>query len=279
MKKNYWPKMCVLLLALAACDSNDEVPDPNRDTVAPQITITSPIADDTYLAIGLVIIRATATDGEGIKEMRLFLEDRAGKRIPIDVQDDGREITAKERNINQVIQPGVAASGLYKLVVEAEDHYQNVSSRSVEINLITEDLAQLNFYTAFTTTGWFELADGNQDDLNLSDFNLAFYTILNRNSWDYNIEPDFVNTFGMDFGGHLQLWTTLDTNKNEYLEYSEFEQGMEDLNFFERWDIDKNELISENELTDGVGALWDENNDKEVTADEFKEKIMKYFLP
>ncbi|MER2997933.1 lipoprotein [Pontibacter populi] len=282
MRKIYWLFVLVLAFVLSGCGGDDDGTPPIPvipDTAAPEITINSPQNDQTYLAIGTVLINVWAKDNKDIKAMRLFLADPAGKRKSIDIiGSTGRVGDDIGEYITQFLKLEGSVSGQYTLIVEAEDFNRNVARESVVLNVIAEDLSELDFNTAFTSTGWYEFSSGSDIELDLNEFNFAFYSIVNKNQWDYSIDPAYVNEFGEDFGGHTGLWDTWDTNNNDYLEYSEFQKGMEDLKFFNNWDTDKNGTITKDELADGVGTLWDVNKDNVVTAAEFEQKLLKYFL-
>lgn len=281
MRKIYWLFVFVLSFVVSGCGDDEDgviLPPVTPDTVAPQVKINSPHNDETYLAIGTIVINAWVKDDVGIKERSLFMVDPSGTKKPLEIVDYGREDDGTGEYIILSLTPEGTVSGVLTLILEAEDGGKNISVDSVRVNIIAEDLSELDFKTAFTSTGWFEYSDGNYDELNPDDFYYSFYLIVNKYQWDYYIDPAYVNEFGQDFGGHSQLWDKWDLNKNDYLEYSEFKKGLDDLKFFTDWDVNKDNLISENELADGVGKLWDVNKDNVVTAAEFETKLRKYFL-
>lgn len=291
MKKSYHLLLCIFSIALLGCDKDDDNlagpilspspspgPTPVVDVTAPQIQVYDPTADDTFLSIGALSVYVYAIDNVAIKDPKVFLIDPTGARTPITGLYLNTFESSKERSLNGVIRVGGNLSGLYTILIEAEDLSQNKSQVTVPVNIIAEDLTSLDFKTAFMASGWFEQSDWNYGYLDLERFNLAFYWILNQNAWDYNIHTDYVDKFGEDFGQHKQLWSRWDANNNGYMENSEFEKGMADLQFFELWDANQDKMITEEEFADGVAKLWDVNKDNVVSANEFVDKLLEYFL-
>jgi hypothetical protein len=293
MKKLYWFLLCFLSFNFIGCDGEDDQlvmpvptpnpnpnpnPNPTYDGASPQIAIFSPLQDDSYLSVGVVIIYAEITDDVGLNKVELFLVDPSGERRQLNIKDTGVQENSKKKTITQVLIHDRAVSGNYGILIEAKDKAGKASSKSVNIRVIAEALSKLDFKTAFMSTGWFESMGCCSSGWDVGTFNYAFYSILNKNQWDYSIDTTLVNEFGLDFGGHSQLWARWDTNKNNYLENSELEKGLEELKFFKQWDKNGDNRISEEELADGIGILWDVNKDNVVTAAEFERKLLKYFL-
>jgi len=287
MKKLYWLFVSVILLFFACSKDDDQnivptqnpnpTPTPTNDTAAPQITITSPVQSDTYLAIGVISISAEVTDDVALDEVNLFLVNPSGQRRPLTITS-GNQASSKRQTINEVLVPGGTISGNFSILIEAKDHAGKSASKATGINIIAEPLSTVDFKTDFMATGWFERMGCCPTSWNEAAFNTAFYYILNRNPWDYGTNTISVDEFGKDFGGHSNLWAKWDTNDNDYLEESELAEGMDDLGFFEAWDKNNDNLVSEEEIADGIAILWDVNKDNVVSAAEFESKLIKYFL-
>ncbi|NDK55291.1 hypothetical protein GWO68_05115 [Pontibacter sp. BT213] len=225
-------------------------------------------------------VNVNAWDEKQLKEIRVFLEDPSGTRRKINEVFTGIEEDPKHQNFFAPLLPNNAVTGgVHTLIIEAEDMQKNITVKSLRVHILADKLSELDFNTAFASTGWFEWSNNYETAMNILFFNEAIYSILNQNNWDYSIDTTLVNEFGLDFGGHSQLWKKWDTNKNDHLEYSELEKGMQDLKFFEDWDKNKDNVLSEQELAEGVGKLWDVNKDNVVTPDEYERKLLKYFLP
>jgi hypothetical protein len=287
MKKNYWLFMFILTFAFSGCSKDDDgiiTPTPKPptavtiDSIAPQIELLSPKEATTYLAIGKVFLQAIVKDDKGLKEIRVFIVDPSGTRKQIKDIPNGNVENTKHKDFTAVVKPGSVVTGVHTLLIEAEDKRQNITTKPMRIKVIAEELSKVDFYTAFTTTGWYELVDSDEEGLDLVDFNYAFYSFVGTSPWDYGTVPATVDEFGQDFGNHSQLRTKWDTDKDGYLSYDEVATGLKDLNFFETWDTDKNNQISKAELTEGVKVLWDINKDNVVTVAEFERKLLKYFL-
>ncbi|MEJ8755940.1 hypothetical protein WG947_02945 [Pontibacter sp. H259] len=294
MKNLYQLLFYLFLLCTAACDKEDDLaimptprptptpnPNPNPptyDNASPVVTIFEPIQDDSYLAIGKIWIYAQATDDVNVDTMSLFLIDPAGARKSIDLQPTGVNEPNRLKTISQFLVHDITTSGKYSIMVEAKDRTGKISSKSVSINIIAEPLSKLDYKKAFMATGWYESMGCCSLGWDVNTFNYGMYSIINKYSWDYYLEPSLIQEFGLDFVGNSQLWSKWDTNKNEDLEYSELEQGLNELGFFERWDKNQDELLTEEEIADGVGILWDVNKDNVVSANEFERKLIRYFL-
>jgi hypothetical protein len=288
MKLFYWFLLCVFAFPFAGCDKDDDTnnmtpaptptPTPTYDTAPPQVTIYSPLQDDLYLSISVVEIYAEITDDVYLDKIDLFLVSPSGERKRLDIINTGFVETNKNKTIYQSFIPTNKISGNYSILIEAKDRTGKATSKSVSIKMIGEDISKLDFKTAFMSTGWYESMGCCYSSWNVGMFNYAIYSILYKNQWDYPVDTTFVDEFGEDFGNHSRLWSKWDLNNNGYLENSELEKGLDDLGFFKQWDKNQDNLISEEELADGIGILWDVNKDNVVTAAEFERKLLKYFL-
>lgn len=137
---------------------------------------------------------------------------------------------------------------------------------------ITEKVAvantwdEVDFYTTFTPTSYYEDWDVDGDNfLNEDEFTTSFFQLWDTDN-DGMIERIELNTALADFGLDGAAWKT---NGEGYLEMAGFETGFADTGWFETWDTDSDNQISEREYTAGVYSLWDTNGDNVLDENEY----------
>lgn len=151
----------------------------------------------------------------------------------------------------------------------------------------------ITLYPDFSTFNWFAYYDSNGDGFLTANEILRTYP----NAFDFydkdHLTPDefyfmmflSTNTNYYDDGiteaewkdAHLRMfhnWAednfpNYDKDGNEFLDYEEWQEIFEESGWFENYDTNSNNLLTEEELNKGYFSDWDLNNDGIIDNDEF----------
>lgn len=119
--------LVTLLLTLAGLSCSKDPGE--KDTVAPVITINSPVNNQVYNAGDLILITGNITDDKFIAEVHIHISNLNSGALLMDVHlfPDG-----KTADLNQSI---VASAGInYKIQVIAKDRAVNEVIRSIQVS-------------------------------------------------------------------------------------------------------------------------------------------------
>ncbi|WP_162054895.1 Ig-like domain-containing protein [Pontibacter pamirensis] len=276
MEKINWLFLFLFAFAIAACDDEDDVA-PDAD--APEIAITSPAVNTSFLVIDEIELRANVTDNREVEQVRIYLSGPDGDRrqvdeVNIDFVNDSRNENLK---VTFYMAEGSAA-GIYTMIVEAQDEQQNTSESAVNINVQAPDLEKVAFNTALTKNTFFrKRVINNGASLTEGEFGTSVFHIMDRGHDGY-VENNEFDKFTVDFD--------LETSSDWYY-YDEFDglslgtlnALLRKVKFFDDWDLDNNNLLNEAELTGGIFGRWDDNEDGVLSRNEYESKMHTYFIP
>lgn len=128
--------LAVIAVVTFSCSSSD------KDN-APQLTITFPTSETTFVRSNSFTFSGTATDDVELKKISFSLEYKPGLKgledawLPEpDVRDiSGKSITyANEEIFSEPIEYS-SKSGVYTLLVEVTDRKGNVTSKTVDVTI------------------------------------------------------------------------------------------------------------------------------------------------
>lgn len=133
------------------------------------------------------------------------------------------------------------------------------------------------FYEGITATGYHANWDLNSDD-NVSDEEVlrGFYRIwdsdgdgvIDKAEWQANI-PENADEFS-----NMDSW---ENDNQEGLSYDEFAETLAGTEFYERLDENMDDEITEEELSNSLYYLWDNDGDGYVEVAEYEEWYDKYY--
>lgn len=278
MEKINWLLLFLFAFTIAACDDEEDVA---PDTAAPVIAITSPAVNSSFLVVDEVELRANVTDNMGVEQVWVFIIDPNGNRskvdeVNIDFVNDNRNENLK---VNFILAEGSAA-GTYTMIVEAQDEQQNTSESGVSLTVQAPDLEKVAFNTALTKNSSFRnWVIDNGASLTEDEFGTSVFHMMDTGHDGYVEEVEF-DKFTVDFDLENE------TSSNWYW-YDEFDglslttinALLRKVRFFDDWDLDNNDLLSEAELTGGIFVRWDDNEDGVLSRDEYEVKVHTYFIP
>lgn len=126
---------------------------------------------------------------------------------------------------------------------------------------------EVDFYTDFTPTTYYEDWDVDGDNFqNEDEFTATFFQVWDTDN-DGMIERIELNMAVADFGLDGAAWKA---NSEGHLEMADFETGIVGTGWFEAWDTDSDNQISDREYAAGVFKLWDKNDDNVLDETEYR---------
>ncbi|MBD1396344.1 hypothetical protein H9Q13_04140 [Pontibacter sp. JH31] len=295
MKKYLWFLFCIASLSFMSCNE-DEVfpgspnnpvkpnpPGPNNpavpDTTKPVIQISSPNSNADLMVIDRLKVYANISDNTGLESVRLFLVDPDGTRKEMEGLAHLRSLN---KAVNTIVQfymhlPTIAEVGTYTIVIQAEDTKQNIAKDSIRFNVYAPDFAKPEFAEVFFRNSFISaLADWEENFLTPNSFSSGFYYVMDRDN-DNNILKAEWEKFVLDFNLKNRDWTTWDTDGDGSLSAAEFKNGLSNSRLFHELDTNKNDLISAEELAEGLFSRWDNNRDGKLTRSEYHQRLSTYF--
>lgn len=126
---------------------------------------------------------------------------------------------------------------------------------------------EVEFYTDFMPTAYFE--DWDVDDnsfLDEGEFTTSVFQLWDTDK-DGMIEEIELSTAVTDFGLSGAAW---ETDSDGYIEMAGFETGFAGTGWFDAWDTDNDNRISEREYAAGVFRVWDRNDDNVLDETEYR---------
>ena len=140
-----------------------------------------------------------------------------------------------------------------------------------------EVISDKEFYDGITATGYHANWDLNSDN-NVTDEEVlrGFYRIwdtdgdgvIDQAEWQANI-PENAEEFS-----DMEAW---EIDQEEGLSYEEFAETLAGTEFYERLDENMDDEISEEELSNSLYYIWDNDGDGYVEAAEYEEWYDKYY--
>ncbi|PRY10194.1 uncharacterized protein DUF4625 [Pontibacter ummariensis] len=276
MKKFNWLFLFLFSFAFVACDDDDDI---ELDTVDPVINITNPAENAVFTAGDEFEMTADITDNMGLEEVRVFVTGPNGTRLS-QFDEEISDFLNDNRNYDLDLDytlPEDATPGAYVFTVEAEDEAGNIAEqvRNVTVNAAQMDAAGFN--SVFAATSWFEDFDANDDtSLDEDEFGGSFFSIADMDDNDAISQTEF-NDFAAAFGMETANFTAWDTDSNGSLSQEEFMTGLSGTEMFSDFDADNNDMVNEQELTDGIFGLWDDDGDDFLSDDEFTDRFDTFF--
>ncbi|MEQ9441620.1 MAG: hypothetical protein RIG62_21435 [Cyclobacteriaceae bacterium] len=129
---------------------------------------------------------------------------------------------------------------------------------------------------SFTQSEYFSQwdSDGNSY-VTPNEFEEGFFGLIDNNS-DASISADEWAKGSAQFFGDVEMEkyqqeTTWDTNSDGQIQPEEFQQGLEEIGYFSKWDNDGNDQLAEEEIAQGTFAMWDTDDNGVIEADEYKQ--------
>ncbi|MBC5992271.1 hypothetical protein [Pontibacter cellulosilyticus] len=284
MKIIYLASLFLLSVSFISCDGDDDIVEPELDKESPVLNVTTTSDADTFLIIEWVQISAIIKDNRGLKYARINLASPDGTRNLVFEQ----VISFKRRAfIDLTISLPIekrAATGNYTVVVEAGDHAENASKDSLTFTMHAPALGKSEFGRAFSRRFSMYYEPLDWFGYNVHDRGIAFdsfwlsqvlYFMISKDD-QYPISEAEWNTFMADFGIKNQTWAMWDENTDGSLNEAEFQKGIVSLNLFNEWDSNKNAIINEEEIANGVFGHWDFDKDNMLNREEYLEKFYTY---
>lgn len=133
------------------------------------------------------------------------------------------------------------------------------------------------FYEGITATGYYTDWDLNADETVTNEEMLqGFYRIWDTNGdkridqeeWEANM-PEKADKFT-----NMEIWNR---DGQEGLSFEEFAENMANTAFYKRLDVNMDDEISDEELSNGLYYLWDNDADGYVEITEYEEWYDKYY--
>ncbi|MFD2515197.1 hypothetical protein ACFSRY_15090 [Pontibacter locisalis] len=300
MNKNYIHLLLLLALCLVSCDDDEVNPrsnplhvppvivphPPGPDTTNPIISIVSPTADATILVIEYISVRVFVSDDRELEVVRVIRTDPDGSNQVLlsnfDVPEEYKNkldftisLTREDLKL-----PKSASTAAYTVIVEAEDKGQNITKGFVNVTIHAPNLNKSEFIKTFSNVNIYGYLDWMGYTIPgdpKAALNLALLVMVDKD-FDKKVSETEWKKFAADFNVKDQVWAAWDMDGDGKLGDSEFNKGMEKLNFFTEWDEDKNNSLSSEELGGGFFSRWDHNQDATLSRDEYEEKYFTYIL-
>ncbi|MCX2740832.1 hypothetical protein [Pontibacter anaerobius] len=286
MKIIYLASLFLLSVTFVSCDGDGDDDDPTPvilDTVAPEVTMNEPTADDSVVVIDMLVIFAEITDNWRLDNVRVVLTEPGGaSRVLSDVS-----VTSFQYELIELHQiPKNAATGDYTLTVEAKDKELNVTKESVTFVLHASDINNAAFANAFHNALFYSKFTEGLNEFGYSPWDYGYSydelwlsTVVHfmvSTDEEFSISEAEWNRFIADFNVQNQSWAKWDENSDASLDDIEFRKGLSSLNFFDDWDKDQDSIFSPDEMADGIFSRWDLNNDDMLSRQEYQEKFYTY---
>ncbi|WP_018479315.1 EF-hand domain-containing protein [Pontibacter roseus] len=284
-------------LALLACDEEVDAPTPKLvpDTVAPAVTILTPMANDSLLVIGAIHVTFEIMEDKELDNVRVVLATPGSDAQIISNANitSYHEYQRYHMNLDYLL-PKNSQTGTYTLTVEAKDRSQNMGNRTVVFTLHDSDISQpdfsMPFFSAFSNSKVAEALNGERFNYWEAGFNNWDYGYVFDANWlskvllimaatnaDYTVSEADWQRFMVDFGIKNQSWTKWDQDKDGILTEAEFEKGIDGLELLKEWDKSQDELVDLDEMAVGVFTRWDQNKNGKLSKAEYLEKFYAYF--
>lgn len=134
--------------------------------------------------------------------------------------------------------------------------------------------------SSFTQSEYFEQwnEDGN-DYVSREEFDQGFFGLLDQNQ-DGVLSTDEWKKGGDQFFSddevqESQSETNWDTSGDGQIQEEEFQQGIEDIDYFSEWDTNDDDQLAEEEMAEGTFAMWDTDGNGVIEAEEYQEWSQK----
>lgn len=125
-----------------------------------------------------------------------------------------------------------------------------------------EEVFTANFYN-----------DWNQDDdpyLDDEDLYISSFEVWDVDEDDVLSEDEWVVAFDHYFGDYVvSEYNDIDLDDDNAISYDEYYQIVEESGYYLDWNMDKDDYISEEELSEGIFSRWDVNNDLYLDKEEY----------
>lgn len=117
----------------------------------------------------------------------------------------------------------------------------------------------------------FELISSNNNPLTLENFYTIMYHTTNEDYYDAGItQEEWEDGYSRMFSNRVQnKFSTYDLDNTQYLDIEEWNKVFIDSDWFESYDINSDNILSEEEINNGFFNDWDYNQDGNIDKEEF----------
>ncbi len=148
-----------------------------------------------------------------------------------------------------------------------------------DFDLNNDYLVEMNEFKKVFTTHYYNEWDSNNDQaLDDEDFFVTVYDIWDTNEDEKLTKEEYIMGFDYHYGNYIvEDFAVIDANDDGVLAYSEFYDALYPSKFYEDWNLDDDDMLSENELAENVFKRWDYDNSGSIDLDEFSD-FDSYYL-
>ncbi len=114
----------------------------------------------------------------------------------------------------------------------------------------------------------------NKDDpyLDDEDFYISIYDMWDADDDKMLTEEEWIMGYDYYYGEYIvKDYEAVDVDGDGYVEYAEFNDVLDDSDFFITWDVDASKYLDEEELAEGLFSIWDVDNSGFLERDEYEE--------
>lgn len=122
-----------ILFTLSACKNDDDAHEPGEDMIAPVLTLSSPTEGQNFVNGDTIHIMGNATDETALHQYVWSIKDAAGSLLH-EATESIHDQT--EADIHQMhVVSDVTAATTWTVTIHVEDHGENESEKSININV------------------------------------------------------------------------------------------------------------------------------------------------
>ena len=139
-------------------------------------------------------------------------------------------------------------------------------------------LSKSEFMNEFSTEFYSAWDIRSDEDLDADDFHMVVFNVADANRDEYLDRAEIEWGHKYMYGDYVEFnYIINETDENGGLEFNRFHDMLKTTNYFSDIDLDNNEKISEEELTEAVFSDWDMNGNGYLSEEEFSTFDQYYF--
>lgn len=139
-------------------------------------------------------------------------------------------------------------------------------------------LSKSEFMNEFSTEFYSAWDIRSNENLDADDFHMVTFNVADANRDKYLERAEIEWGHKYMYGDYVEFnYIINETDENGGLEFNRFHDMLKATNYFSDIDLDNNEMISKEELTEAVFSDWDMNGDGYLSEDEFTTFDRYYF--